>query len=154
MRKQLGEHVVIHYPIVEHPDEPSYQHWHNMLAKEFTKLPSPVILMGHSLGSSVLLKYLSENEIPVTISAMFLVATPHWGKNLAEFMLKKEFEKSLPITSPIHFYQSKNDPVVPFRHVDFYREALPHAIVRELTSDDHTFAEGIPQLVSDVRDLL
>jgi hypothetical protein len=37
------------------------------------------ILIGHSLGGSFLLKYVSEEKIGKTIAGIFLIATPYWG---------------------------------------------------------------------------
>jgi len=37
------------------------------------------ILIGHSLGGSFLLKYVSEEKIAKTVAGIFLIATPYWG---------------------------------------------------------------------------
>nr|WP_235788441.1 alpha/beta hydrolase [Salipaludibacillus sp. CUR1] len=42
------------------PENPEYILWKKQLEKELDKLNGDVILVGHSLGGSVLLKYLSE----------------------------------------------------------------------------------------------
>jgi predicted alpha/beta hydrolase family esterase len=103
-----------------------------MFSAEFAKITESIILVGHSLGGSVLLKYLSEEHPAISISGLFLVATPHWKGNMKEFELKQNFQTSIKSVTAIFLYHSKNDPEVPFEDLKFYKEALDSAIVREL----------------------
>jgi predicted alpha/beta hydrolase family esterase len=153
LRKELTDQFDILYPIIKNPEAPSYQNWSAMLAEEFSKLQSPIILVGHSLGGSVLLKYLAENPVNIDVSGLFLVATPHWGSNVGEFMLPEDFKKKLSHLSPIYLYHGIGDTEVPFRHLDFYRNAFKRAWVRELATDDHIFSNGLPELIVDIKRL-
>ena len=156
LRNELADQFDVLYPIIKSPDAPSYENWSAVLAEEFPKLQSPVILVGHSLGGSVLLKYLSENPVNIKVSGLFLVATPYWGEagwNAEEFMLREDFKKTLSHRSPIYLYHGIGDTVVPFQHLDFYRNAFKRAWVRELATDDHIFSEGLPELVVDIKRL-
>ena len=57
-------------------NDPEYQLWHVRIGKELTALAADVILIGHSLGGSFLLKYLSEEKVEKTVAGVFLIAAP------------------------------------------------------------------------------
>ena len=46
------------------------------IAREIESLADPIVLVGHSLGASMLLKYLSEYPVQKEIKGVFLLATP------------------------------------------------------------------------------
>jgi predicted alpha/beta hydrolase family esterase len=153
LESKLSDKFEILFPIIDTPSSPTYQKFKKMFASEFTKITEPVILIGHSLGGSTLLKYLSEEKPDVSITALFLVATPHWGGNMKEFQLKENFQISLPTIPLIFLYHSKNDPVVPFEHLEFYEKVFKKATVRKLSGKEHTFSIGLPELVSDIQSM-
>lgn len=156
LTKQLGTGYEIAFPIIEDPEAPEYQMWEVMLKNEFSKLDEEVILIGHSLGGSTLLKYLSENDSNVKIGGLLLLATPYWGApewEIDEFLLRKDFSKFLPPITSVHLFHCTNDPFVPFEHLKFYKQDLHNAIVHELQGDSHAFADGLPELVEIIKNL-
>ncbi|SDN09647.1 alpha/beta hydrolase [Kriegella aquimaris] len=154
LKNELGNEFEIFYPIIDAPEAPTYQMWKNIFTKEFKKANQPTILIGHSLGASMLLKFISEEKPNVLISALYLVATPLWGKNgwdVDEFVLKDKFENELKQVNKIFLYHCKDDTIVPFKHLNFYKKTLPDATVRVLNGTDHAFANGLPELVDDIK---
>ena len=91
LKSNLSEEFEILFPTIEKPMMPTYEKFKKMFASSFAKISGPVILIGHSLGGSTLLKYLSEEKPSISISGLFLVATPHWESNMQEFQLKENF---------------------------------------------------------------
>lgn len=80
LQKALGTAYKVHYPQIL-PDEtvPDFgQRWLQHIGKEISSAKSIIILVGHSLGASMLLKYLSENKIKKNIAGIFLIAH-HFG---------------------------------------------------------------------------
>jgi predicted alpha/beta hydrolase family esterase len=62
------------------PQNPRYAGWKVALGQELSALEGrPSILVGHSLGGSVLLKYLSEEGCPQGTTGLFVAAAPFWG---------------------------------------------------------------------------
>lgn len=156
LRQQLSNDYQIHYPIIEDPEAPVYRMWERLFSAEFELIKQPLILIGHSLGGSMLLKYLSQDERKIPITALFLVATPLWGRNgweVDDFVLKENFEAELKHITKVYLYHCKKDPIVPFEHMNFYKTALPHSAVRVLNGSEHAFTAGISSLVSDIREL-
>ena len=72
------------------------------------------ILVGHSFGASVLLKYLSEAVRRPALAGLFLVATPFWGPDFPEFALAPDFGVRLRDVSPLYLFHSRDDPEIPF----------------------------------------
>src|SRR5436190_16779609 len=150
--KLAGEFKIV-FPVIEKPDSPTYEKFKKMFASAFAEITGPVVLIGHSLGASTLLKYLSEERPGISSPGLFLVATPHWKSNMKEFQLKEDFQASLKNIAAIFLYHSKNDTEVPFEHLEFYENAFTTAAVRKLPGKDHIFSKGLPELVSDIKSL-
>jgi len=150
--KLSGEFEIL-FPAIEKPAAPTYEKFKKMFASSLVKITEPVILIGHSLGGSTLLKYLSEEKPRISIAGLFLIATPYWQSDMKEFQLRKNFQSFLKDIPAIFLYHSKNDSAVPFEHLTFYKKAFNTAFVRELPGKEHVFSKGIPQLVKDIRTL-
>jgi uncharacterized protein len=135
------------------PASPSYERWKLELERLLPGGESPPILIGHSLGGSVLLKYISEHEPRVAAAALFVVAAPYWGSanwKMEEFVLREGFAHSLPNALKVYLYQSRDDEMVSMEHLSRYSKAIPRATVRVLDGGGHLFKDGLPQLTEDV----
>lgn len=153
LRRQLGPEYPLQFPLLDDPDHPTWRRWKELLDTEFAALQHGSILIGHSLGGSVLLKYLAEVRPPVTLSGIFLVAIPFWGRagwDAPEFALPRNAVPHLP-DIPIHFYHGYEDAVVPFEHVLIYKRMLPEAVLHGIDGRDHAFGKGMPGLVADIK---
>jgi predicted alpha/beta hydrolase family esterase len=156
LRLVLGQPYEVLYPQMPDPDQPIYEQWKQKIKEELDCLHNGIILIGHSLGGSVILKFLSEEKISQKIDALFMIGSPYWGKrnwNVKEYMLKENFAASLPDINEIYLYHSRRDSVVPFRHLSYYAEQLPYAHVRPVAGREHIFSSGLPVLANDIRAL-
>lgn len=150
LREELGDKYEIKFPVIEDPEAPDYSMWRTIFDEEFPSVRNGSILIGHSLGGSMLLKYLSENQVDCRIEGIFLVAAPYWGQEnweVDEFRLKEGFTRDLLPVARIHLFHCKNDPIVPFEHMKLYKTVLPQAEIHALNCDDHSFANGLPELL-------
>jgi uncharacterized protein len=155
LRKALGSGYDVRYPIMPEPDDPAYAPWHERLEQELAALDDGAVLVGHSLGGSVLLKTLSERKPTQRIAGMFLVATPFWGGagwQLDEFTLREGFASRLPRIPKLCLYHSRDDEEVPFGHLALYARALPQATVRGLDGYGHLFKKTCRELVEDIEE--
>src|SRR5690606_27850814 len=135
LKKSLGAGYRIRHPVMPDPDNPDYAPWRDRIREELANAPRDAILMGHSLGGSVLLKYFSEEKCEVEYPGLFLVATPFWGLKGWEydaFYLKKDFPAALPRFGKIFLYHTRDDDVVSHEHPLRYAQALPQALLREV----------------------
>lgn len=156
LRDTLGPGYDVLFPEMPDPENPNYKAWKEKLKKELAAVDDKLILVGHSLGASVVLKYLSEETFQKSISGLFLIGTVYWGKKdwkVKEYVLDKDFSSKLPHIPQIFLYHSKDDEVVPVTHLRYYAEELPKARVREFDSRGHLFGKGLPELVEDIKSL-
>lgn len=153
LQEQLGKGCHVISPGI--PENLDCALWKAQIASEIEGLDEEVLLVGHSLGGSLLLKYLSEEGFKRTISGLFLIAAPYWGKEddwqNEEYTLSDSFVSKLPFIPNLFLYHSRHDPVVPFAHAQHYAKQLPQAVTRVFEDDDHYFHEGLPELIDDIK---
>lgn len=155
LKAMLGTHFRVRYPRMPDLDDPRYQSWKAQLEKELATVNDPVILVGHSLGGSVLLKYLSEVDPPKAVAGVCIVAAPFWGQKgwkSRDFALRKDRSKLGQIPR-LFFFHSHDDEVVPFSHVNCYAEIFPDATIRELNGFGHLFTNGCAALADEIKRL-
>jgi predicted alpha/beta hydrolase family esterase len=151
LSNELGSEFNIVHPAMPSPRAPSYEAWKKTIDK--LDISETSILAGHSLGASVLLKYLAEEKPFRSFGALFLIAAPLWGSpdwTHGDYTLPAGFAGALADIKRIFFYHSTDDEVVPFHHVEAYQASLPRASVRILEGQGHYFTKGIPILVEDM----
>jgi uncharacterized protein len=156
LKEALGKSYWIKCPGMPEPENPRYEHWKQKIEKEMAMIDGEVILVGHSLGGSVLLKYLSEEKFNKPIAGLFLIAAAYWGIKdweIDEYILQKDFAKKLPPIQKIFLYHCCDDEWVPFEHAGYYAKKLPQANVRMLEGNTHDFSGGLPEIIDDIRSL-
>jgi predicted alpha/beta hydrolase family esterase len=154
LQDALGAAYDVQCPKMPDEDRPVYEAWKERIAKELDTLEGEVILVGHSLGGSILLKHLSEEELLETlVMGLFLVATPYWGVEdweVGEYALREDFASKIPKEMTVFLYHSRDDEVVPFEHAALYAEELPRATVRELDGRGHQFDDDLSEVARDI----
>jgi predicted alpha/beta hydrolase family esterase len=151
LRQKLGEDYEVILPAMPNKTNARFEEWKLWFGKLIPFLNDGVILIGHSLGASFVAKYLSENNFPKKIKAVFLVGAVYDkdcdGYSLVSFALPDKLDFQ---TENIYLYHSKDDPVVPFSALEKFKEALPEAHVRVFDDRKHLNQEEFPELVTDV----
>jgi uncharacterized protein len=149
----LGAAYDVRCPKMPDEDRPVYRAWKERIAKELDTLEGEVILVGHSLGGSILLKCLSEEEVEKPVAGLLLVATPYWGVEdweVGEYALLDDFASKIPKEMAVFLYHSRDDEVVPFAHAALYAQKLPHATVREFDGRGHQFGYDLSEVARDI----
>ena len=147
----LGRGYRVVAPRMPRPQHPQYWTWARRIDELVGSTRRP-ILVGHSFGASVLLKYLAETVRRPALAGLFLVATPFWGPDFPEFALPPDFGVRLRDLSPVFLYHSRDDPEIPVENLECYRRGLPHATVRLLDDRGHEFNQAqFPELAADIR---
>nr|WP_255666508.1 alpha/beta fold hydrolase [Haladaptatus sp. DYF46] len=152
----LGGAYEVQYPQMPNEDNLEYEAWKQQIVTELAALDDAVILLGHSLGGSILLKCLSEEKIDVPIAGLFLIALPFWGTegwNVSEYELEKNVASKLPSELPLFFYHSRDDEIVPFSHLALYAEKLPQATIHECDTGGHQFNNDLSVVARDIKRL-
>jgi predicted alpha/beta hydrolase family esterase len=155
LRAQLGSGYDVRAPDMPAPDEPRYDAWAGAIDAAIATLDDDALLVGHSLGASMLLKCLAlrpASHRPV--AGLFLVSTPFWGNDedwKLEYALPDDFAARLPPIGRIVLYHSRGDQDVPHAHLGLYAAKLPAAMTRTIDGSEHSFTRGLPVLVDDIR---
>ena len=154
LQSELGADYAVHFPKFPDPENPRYDAWKQRLERELASTPAGALLVGHSLGGSVLLKYLAENRMQQAEQAIFVRSAPYWDGqdwDVSDFQLPADAAASLARFPRVFLYHNRDNSDVPFAHLARYAALLPQAVVRELDGFGHEFPNGCPQLVADIR---
>ena len=147
----LGADVRMTAPIMPNPGAPDAAAWEAALGDHLREQQPPLVLVGQSLGASLIPKYLADHAKPSGLAGVVSIAAPFWGVPEWEFeqwQLPAGFEARLSELPRIVLYHSRDDDEVPVSHLDRYAEALPQAAVRRVDGRGHMFDDG------DVADIL
>jgi hypothetical protein len=152
----LEKESKIVYPKMPGENDPDYKRWKAAIEKELEKIAGKVILVGHSVGSFLLLKYLFERKNDKNIVGIFCISTPFVGEGGWQFegMAIKEESFSKPLPAPLFFYHSTDDKTVPFSHLALYEKRLPKATIRKIEGRGHQFNNDLSEVVQDIKSLI
>jgi uncharacterized protein len=156
LQSALGTDYRVITPQMPSENAPEYARWKAQIAKELATLDGPVILVGHSLGGSVLIKYLSEEQIDKPIAGLFMVASPFWGApdwEVDEYTLHDDFAAHLPNGLPLYIYHGQDDDIVSFDHLTLYAARLPQAKVQGFAGRGHQFNDDLSEVAADIKRL-
>lgn len=155
LREALNSYRLIS-PQMPQPEAPTYRAWRDAVTHALPEAGAAPYLVGHSLGGSVLLKYLSEEGAGERIGGLFLVAAPYWGLEhweAAEYTLRADYTERLSPEVPVFIYSSRDDAVVPVSHAERYAREIASSRLRILEGRGHAFRSGLDELVADIRSL-
>lgn len=156
LQKELGQDYQVIYPKMPWADTEPDLGWVKQVGVEIDNLSDNAIWVGHSVGASMWLKWLSENKVSKKAAGIFLIAPPFWsGKEEWKqgLILQKDFAANLPTNSPVFFYHCKDDDVVPLDHIATYRKMLPGATFREMESGGHQLNNDLSWVAKDIINL-
>ncbi|HEY4324745.1 MAG TPA: alpha/beta hydrolase [Mucilaginibacter sp.] len=156
LQKALGIDYEISYPQMQTDDTALDFGWLKQIGEEIGKLTDDDILVAHSLGASLLLKYLSEYTVSKKLAGIFLVSVPFWsGKQewVQGLKLQEGFAENLPKNSRIFFYHCRDDKEISFDHLASYRHKLPTATFREIESGGHQLGNNLELVAKDIEKL-
>ncbi len=152
LREELGPGFEVSFPIMPGLHDPHYEPWSERIGEILEEAEESLIVVGHSLGGSVLLKRIAERGRYSPVRGLVLVAVPFWGREAKwerEWALPEgwpDAETALPPTSLFH---SRDDDVIPFSHLDRYAALLPEASVHPLDGYGHLYERGDLTLILD-----
>ena len=156
LQRELGTDYEIGYPRMPNEADPKYSLWKTALKKEFAKLDDGAILIGHSIGATILINVLAEQSSGLPPGGIFLIAAPFVGEGgwrSEDIESMANLGARLPEQWKIYFYQGSEDDTVPFAHVDLQEKGVPQAIVRRLADRDHQLNEDMSEVAADIRRL-
>lgn len=154
LQRALGAEYDVRYPQMPGESEPDMQTWKAQIAKEVAALDGKIILVGHSLGGSALLRYLSEEKVEKPIAGLFLLAAPSWDEenwNFDDLRLPGDLAVKLSRIPQVFLFHNRDDEIIPFSHLALHAARLPRAVVRESDKGGHQFGGDLANVASDIR---
>ena len=159
LHQALGDGFAVVYPRMPDEGNAPYERWKAQIDQHLAATSGEVILVGHSVGGSVLLKFLAEADPDERILGAFLLATPLWGGNgwrydgYEELELPPNAADRLAAGPPVFMYHCRDDEVVPFAHLGLFAKILPAVTTRALDTGGHQGATDLAPIVADIRRL-
>jgi predicted alpha/beta hydrolase family esterase len=156
LERELGPGYEIRYPHMPNEGDPSYGAWKAKLVTEIEALEEGSILVGHSVGGTILINAIAERPPKRKLAGVFLIAAPFVGGGgwpSADINPPKDMGARLPAGVPIHLYHGSADETAPIAHLALYAKALPQAHVRCLEGRQHQLNDDLSEVARDIRAL-
>lgn len=153
LRELLRETHEVCYPSMPNNKNAHYAEWKLWFERYHAFLHDGVILVGYSLGGYFLAKYLSEERMPVTVDALYLLAAPFenddfGGEDGGDFAFNPaKLPRLAEQVGSIYILHSEDDPVVPYAHALKYAAALPNARLVSFSDKNHFRLEEFPEFI-------
>ena len=103
LKRALGPDYDVRYPRMPGESNPGVELWGQEISSELSKISGKVILVAHSVGGSILLRYLSDENFGNTIGGLFVLAAPTWDDNqwnFDDFKLPRKIAEKLANIKP------------------------------------------------------
>lgn len=155
LKAHLGSSFDVQYPFLPDDGSPDLGR-RRQIGSAIAGSEDGVILVGHSFGASMLLAALSETEVTRTIAGIFLIATPFWQGTedwVEPFKLRPDFARQIDRRIPLYLYHCLDDEDVPVEQFAIYKQHLPWATFREITTGGHQFNDDLGVVAADIAQL-
>lgn len=153
LQNALGKGYVVHYPIINTDETAPDFGWVDQIGGHIAAAKESIILVGHSFGASMIIKYLSEHITEKKMAGIFLMATPFWNGNekwKEGLKLSATFAEKLNKEIPIFFYHCRDDEEIPFSDLALYKEKLSHATIRVISHGGHQLGNDLRAVAQDI----
>ena len=156
LRHELGPRYEVRYPLMPNEADPKFAAWQLALEKELATLQDGAVVVGHSVGGTILIHTLAEWTPNAALGAIILIAAPFIGEGgweSEDIAARSDLAARLPPAIPVWLYHGDQDSIAPIAHVELYAEAIPRARVRRLAGRDHQLNNNLSEVASDIREL-
>jgi predicted alpha/beta hydrolase family esterase len=154
LERALGPGYEVRYPRMPDEHDPSFKAWSAAIRREIAGLDEGAILVGHSIGGTILIHALAEQPgLLRTIAALCLIAAPFVGDGgwpSEDIVLRRDW--AAPFAGlAVFLTQGDADTTTPMTHLDLYAKALPQAQLRRLEGRDHQLDNDLSEIADDIR---
>ncbi|MEU1590677.1 alpha/beta fold hydrolase [Micromonospora sp. NPDC005710] len=154
LSRELGDAYEVRYPRMPDEDDPSYATWGAAVRREIAAVGEGAVLVGHSVGGTILVHALAERPPERTLTAIVLVAAPFVGPGGwagDEFELPNDLGARLPYGVPVHVFHGLQDDTVPPSHADLYAGVIAQARLHLLPGRDHQLNDDLSEVATVIR---
>ncbi len=153
LRRELGPGYNVRYPRMLNEEDPSFGAWSAGLEREIAHLDDSAILVGHSIGGTILIHAVTKHpQLLRDITAICLIAAPFVGGGgwpSDDIIPGRDWAAPLAGVT-VYLYQGDADETTPMTHLALYASAIPHAHVRRLSGRDHQLNDDLSEVAQDI----
>ncbi len=153
LRRALGRGHEVRYPRMPDEDDPSYSRWSAAIRRELADLDEGAVVVGHSVGGTILIHALAEQPPGRALGAIILIAAPFVGEGGwpgDEFELPGDLGGRLPQGVRVHLFHGLQDEIAPPSHADLYARVIPQAQVHRLPGRDHQLNDDLSEVADAI----
>lgn len=154
LSRGLGDEFEMRYPRMPAEDDPTYAVWGPAILQAIAPLEDGAIVVGHSVGGTMLVQVLAEQPPDVQLAAIVLIAAPFVGDGGwpgDEFELPGDLGALLPPRVPVHVFHGLEDETVPPAHASLYARSIRQAQLHLLPGRDHQMGDDLGEVASVIR---
>ncbi len=153
LRRELGDGHDVRYPRMPDEDDPSHARWSPAIRREIADLADGTVVVGHSVGATILTNALAEQPPERQLGAIVLIAAPFVGEGGwpgDEFELPNDLGARLPRGVPVHVFHGLQDQTAPPSHADLFARVIPQAQVHRLPGRDHQLNDDLSEVAKAI----
>src|SRR5215213_6121559 len=156
LSRALGPGYEVRYPRMPDEGDPNHAAWSATLQAELARLDEGAIVVGHSVGGTILINALAEQPPGLTLGAIFLVSAPFVGEggwSSDDGQSQRDIGGKLPGGVPIYLFHGLADTDVPPSHAELHARAIPHAHICLLPGRDHQLNDDLREIAAAIKAL-
>lgn len=156
LRRELGPGYEVRYPRMPAEDDPTYARWKPAIEMELRALRSDAVVVGHSVGGTMLINVLAGQPPGMQLAAVALVAAPFVGEggwSSDQLATPRDLAAKLPEGAAVHIFHGLDDETAPPDHAELYARVLPEAHIHRLPGRDHQLGDDLSEIASVIRAL-
>ncbi|MET7865291.1 alpha/beta hydrolase [Micromonospora taraxaci] len=151
LSRELGDAYEVRYPRMPDEDDPGYASWSVVIRREIAALDDGAVVVGHSVGGTILVNMLAERPPERRLGAIVLVAAPFVGAGGwpgGGFEAPYDLGARLPRDVPVHVFHGLRDETAPPSHADLYAGVIPQARLHRLPGRDHQLNNDLSEVAT------
>jgi predicted alpha/beta hydrolase family esterase len=156
LKRELGPGYEIRYPRMPDESDPSYEPWRAMLQKEFATLHDGAIVVGHSIGGTILINALAQQPPARELGGIFLLAAPFVGEGgwpADDWQPQRGLGAKISAGVPVYVFHGLADDTAPPAHAELYARAIPQAHLCRLPGRDHQLNNDLREVAAAIKAL-
>jgi predicted alpha/beta hydrolase family esterase len=153
LMRELEDGHEVRYPRLPEEGDPNYARWSAAIRREIADLDGGAVLVGHSIGATILINALAEESPARRLGAIVLISAPFVGEGGwpgDEFELASDLGARLPQGVPILVFHGLEDETALPSHADLYARAIPQAQVHRLAGRDHQLNNDLSEVAREI----
>lgn len=157
LQRALGVGWDVRYPRMPDEGHPSHARWGPTILREVADLEDGAVVVGHSVGGTLLVHALADRPPQRRLGAVLLLSAPWVGDGGwpgPEFELPADLGARLPPEAVLHVFHGGDDATVPSAHAQRYAQAVGQAQLHLLPGRDHQLNGNMGEVADVCAELL